>query len=106
MPTSIDAFARIAADHGGIDPTDIESIQKWYLETLPTLSPEQLESALEKLLDREGADNEIVSALGPSYPRDATLPKLDEAQHVPLPLLAAGVMTLLKRLLRIKPSEN
>ena len=51
MPASINAFARIAADYGGIDPTDSESIQNWYLEILPTLSPEQLESVLEKLLD-------------------------------------------------------
>ncbi len=96
MPTPVEAFARIAAEHGGIDPNDAEAVQSWYVETLPTLPPERIEALLEDLLGREGDATD--RALRPSYPHGAPLPGLETSPPVRLPLLAAGWLALLKRL--------
>ena len=98
MPTPFDAFARAAAEHGGVDPNDVDAVQGWYAETVPTLPPERLEALLEDLLSRDGdpADR----PLRPSYPGKTPLPRLEASPPAPLPLLAAGWLALIKRLAR------
>jgi len=96
MPTPVEVFAQVAAEHGGVDPNDAEAVQSWYVETVPTLAPERLEALLEDLLSREG--DSIDRSLRPSYPGAAPLPGLETSPPAPLPLLAAGWLALLKRL--------
>lgn len=98
MPTPVDAFARAAAEHGGVDPDDVDAVQDWYAETVPKLPPERLEALLEALLAREGDSTD--RRLRPSYPRRAPLPRLEASPPAPLPLLAAGWLALIKRLAR------
>jgi hypothetical protein len=96
MPTPVDAFAQIAAEHGGVDPNDPEAVQTWYLESVPTLPPKRLEALLEDLLSCEGDSTD--RSLRPAYPRGTPIPGLETAPSVPLPLLAAGWLAPLKRL--------
>jgi hypothetical protein len=96
MPTPVEAFAQIAAEHGGVDPNDTEAVQRWYAETVPTLPPERLEAVLEDLLSHEGDSSG--RSLRPSYPRAAPLPGLETSPPAPLPLLAAAWFALLRRL--------
>ncbi len=100
MPTPVEVFAQVAAEHGGVDPKDVEAVQSWYMETLPTLPPERTEAVLEDLLGREGDSTD--RSLRPSYPRQVPLPRLETSQPVRLPLLAAGWLALLKRLARAR----
>ncbi len=37
MATPTTAFADAAAKYGDVDPEDIEAVQKWFTEALPTL---------------------------------------------------------------------
>jgi hypothetical protein len=98
MPTPTRAFAELAAKHGGVDPDDMEAVQRWYEETVPTLSPAMIEKILEELLSSERL--EVKGESPRVYPADAPLPALDQAPPVPLPLLAAGWREFLRRLLR------
>ena len=98
MPTSIYVFAEVAAKFGGVDAGDIEAVQRWYEETLPSLPPQKIAEILDELLSREGLRSE---GDGPRvYPKTAPLPTLDQAAPVPLPLLAGGWREFLHRLLR------
>ena len=97
MPTPIRVFCEVAAAHGGVDPSDIESVQRWYEVTLPTLPTEIIEEILEELLEGEGLSDPGEGAR--VYPEKAPLPTLDQAPPVPLPLLAAGWRVFLRRLL-------
>jgi hypothetical protein len=97
MPTPTHVFAEVAAKHGGVDAGDMEAVQRWYEETLPSLPAEKIEEILDELLSREGLRSE---GDGPRvYPKTAPLPTLDQAAPVPLPLLAAGWREFLRRLL-------
>lgn len=98
MPTPTRAFAELAAKHGDVDPDDMGAVQRWYEETVPTLSPTKIEEILEELLSSERLDVKGESPL--VYPADAPLPTLDQAPPVPLPLYAAGWREFLRRLLR------
>ena len=66
MPTPTAAFADAAAKYGDVDPEDIEAVQKWFAEELPTLSPDTIERIFDDLLARDGdsESREIV----PVYP--------------------------------------
>jgi len=99
MPTPTYVFAELAAKYGGVDVGDMEAVQQWYEETLPSLPPEKIEEILDELLSREGLRSEDD---GPRvYPKAAPLPTLDQAAPVPLPLLAAGWREFLRRLLAV-----
>ena len=98
MPTSTYVFAEVAAKYGGVDAGDMEAVQQWYEETLPSLPPQKIEEILGELLSREGLRSE---GDGPRvYPKTAPLPTLDQAAPVPLPLLAGGWRKFLRRLLQ------
>ena len=98
MPTPISVFTEVAARHGGVDPEDMEAVQLWYEETLPTLPAASIEEVLEELVRGQEVSG---SARSPRvYPDRAPLPTLDQAPPVPLPLLAAGWRVFLRRLLR------
>ena len=97
MTTPIKAFAELAARHGGIDPDDACAVQTWFMETLPTLPPEQREDLLSELLDQEAGP--AGTAPEPSYPTQVELPRLDTAKPVSEPRFAAGFIVFLKRFL-------
>jgi len=98
MPTQTQVFAELAATFGGVDPSDLEAVQHWYDETLPTLPASTIEDVLNELVKREGFSND--DGYARAYPDKAPLPTLDQAPPVPLPLLAAGWREFLRRLLR------
>ena len=54
MPTPTKAFADAAAKYGDVDAGDIEAVQNWFTEVLPTLPPEVIEQVLHDLLERDG----------------------------------------------------
>jgi hypothetical protein len=98
MPTPTYVFAEVAARYGGVDAGDMEAVQHWYEETLPSLPPQKIEEILDELMGREGLRSE---GDGPRvYPKAAPLPTLDQAAPVPLPLLAGGWREFLRRLLQ------
>ena len=97
MPTPVQAFAEVAAKHGGVDATDMDAVRRFYRETLRTLKPAEILAILEALLAREGgAGGEDPD---PFYPSGAALPSRHASPPVPLPLLACGCRRALGRLL-------
>lgn len=96
MPTPTTAFADAAAKYGGVDPDDIEAVQRWFTEELPTLPVDIIEQVIRDLLAQDGAaaEREII----PVYPERAPLPSLELSPPVPLPLLAEDWKRLLQRL--------
>ena len=96
MPTPVNQFLEIAAKYGEMDPADLEAIQHWYEQVLPTLPEETVDEVLAALLDQEGKPQAGLPER--SYPPAAPLPRLGEAHEVSLPLLAAGWGALLRRL--------
>jgi hypothetical protein len=98
MPTPTYVFAEVAAKYGGVDSGDMEAVQHWYEETLPSLPPEKIEEILDEL--RAGEGSEAKGECPHVYPKTAPLPTLDQAAPVPLPALAAGWREFLRRLFR------
>ena len=101
MPTPTQVFTAVAGRHG-IDPSDPEAVQRWFLETLPTLPRARIEEILEELLFWR-AGSELPSEVH-CYPEGVPLPSLAESPPAHTPLLAAHwrelVRILLARLLR------
>ena len=97
MTTPTTAFADAAAKYGGVDPDDIEAVQEWFAEELPTLSVHVIEKVVHDLLAQDGAvtDREII----PVYPERAPLPSLGASPAVSTPLLAEDWRRLLRRAL-------
>lgn len=97
MPTPTTAFADAAAKYGDVDPDDIEAVQEWFAEELPTLSVDIIERVLHDLLAQDGAvsGREII----PVYPERAPLPSLGASPAVSTPLLAEDWRRLLRRAL-------
>ena len=97
MPTPITAFADAAAKYGDIDANDIEAVQEWFAEELPTLSVHVIEKVVHDLLAQDGAatDREIL----PVYPDRAPLPSLGASPAVTTPLFAEDWKRLLRRAL-------
>ena len=97
MATPTTAFADAAAKYGDVDPEDIEAVQRWFAEELPTLSPDIIEQVLNDLLSRDGEapDRELV----PVYPERAPLPSLGASPQVTPPLLADEWRRIVGRLL-------
>jgi hypothetical protein len=97
MPTPTTAFADAAAKYGDVDPNDIEAVQRWFTEELPTLSIQIIEHVIRDLLAQDGAvsDREIL----PVYPERAPLPSLGASPAVTTPLLAEDWKRLLRRAL-------
>ena len=100
MPTPIQAFLNVAEKHG-IDPSDLEAVQHWFSEVLPTLPVEQINNIIEELLAHDAT-----AAGTPSkrcYPEKSRLPSLEESPPATTPLLASRwrdlFHILLKRLL-------
>jgi len=97
MPTPTTAFADAAAKYGGVDPDDIEAVQRWFAEELPTLSIQIIEQVIRDLLAQDGAVSarEII----PVYPERAPLPSLGASPAASTPLLAEDWRRLLRRAL-------
>lgn len=98
MPTPTHVFALLAEKYGGVDPSDMEAVQRWYDQTLPTMPAKTIEDVLEELVGQEGLSGAAECAR--VYPEKAPLPTLDQAPPAPLPLLAAGWRVFLRRMLR------
>ena len=97
MPTPTTAFADAAAKYGDVDPEDIEAVQRWFADELPTLPVETIEQLLHDLLARDGATPE--RKINPVYPERAPLPSLSSSPEVASPLLAENWKRILGRLL-------
>lgn len=98
MPTPSHVFARVAARIGGVDATDSEAVQRWYMETLPWLSPGVIDEVLRELHDADGTP--ATKSLEPSYPLEAPLPTLDESPEARIPGWWFELRGRLRRLLR------
>ncbi|MGB5160637.1 MAG: hypothetical protein WBP10_04355 [Thermoanaerobaculia bacterium] len=98
MPTPIGAFVDIAARYGEVDPTNIEAVQHWFSEVLPTLPPDTIEEILEELLRHDGMSDDPPPA--PAYPKDVPLPRLSSSPAAPFPWPASSWRELLIRLMR------
>lgn len=96
MPSPTRAFLDVAAKYGEVDPTDIEAVQRWFSETLPTLPPDTIEEILEELLQHDGAGDDLAPA--PAYPKDAPLPSLSSSPPAPFPWFASSWKEMLVRL--------
>jgi hypothetical protein len=96
MPTPLHVFAEIAATYGDVNPDDAEAVQKWFIETLPSLKPELIDEILEALLRHDGAQS--ISSKKKSYPVGAPLPSLKDSPPVNLPILRVVTDLFLKRI--------
>ena len=96
MPTPTGAFVDIASRYGEVDPSDIEAVQRWFSEVLPTLPPDTIEEILEELLRHDGAGDDLAPA--PVYPKHAPLPSLSSSPPAPFPWLASTWREMLVRL--------
>ena len=96
MPTPTGAFLDVAARHGQIDPADIEAVQHWFSEVLPTLPPRTIEEVLEELLRHDGTSDDHSPAK--VYPEGAPLPSLFSSPPAPFPWPASSWRELLIRL--------
>ncbi len=103
MHTPTQVFAEVAARHG-VDPTDIEAVQQWFLEDLPKLPTAQIEEILEELLAyREAGEVSIETRC---YPKSAPLPSLDASPPAQTPLFAARWGQVLRLLLARLPRNR
>jgi len=96
MPTPTRDFADIAAKYGNIDPQDQEAVQRWFIESLTSMAPAQIEVILDDLLSRDGSEPTLSEI--PTYPTSVPLPTLSTAPPAPIPLLAGGWRMFFKRL--------
>jgi len=96
MPTPIGAFLDVASRYGEVDPSDIEAVQRWFSETLPTLPPDTIEEILEELLQHDGASDDKETAR--VYPMGAPLPSLSSSPPAPFPWPASSWREMLIRL--------
>lgn len=96
MPTPTGAFLNVAARYGGVDPTDIEAVQLWFSDVLPTLPPGTIEEILEELLQHDGASDD--QATPRVYPKGAPLPSLSSSPPAPFPWHTSTLRELLIRL--------
>ena len=87
MPTPTRAFINVAARYG-IDPSDLQAVQQWFCDDLPTLPIEQIEEILEELLAFEPTGEDVSEFR--CYPEGVPLPSLDESPLASTPLFAAG----------------
>lgn len=96
MPTPTGAFLDVATRHGDVDPTDIEAVQHWFSEVLPTLPPDTIEEILEELLRHDGTSDDHSPAK--VYPKGSPLPSLSSSPPAPFPWPASSWRELLIRL--------
>ena len=96
MPTPTGAFLDVAARYGEVDPADIEAVQHWFNEVLPTLPHETIETILEELLQHDGSSD--VPAPARVYPKGAPLPSLSSSPPAPFPWPASSWREILIRL--------
>ena len=104
MPTPIRVFAEIAATYGNVKPDDADAVQKWFIETLPSLKPEQIDEILEALFRHDGG--EAIPSGEKSYPVGVPLPTLKDSPPATLPLLTFITDLFLKRIWRLFGSKK
>lgn len=100
MPTPTRSFLDVAARYGNVDTSDLEAVQHWFTEVLPTLPPDTIDEILEVLLENEG------SAAGGGaeriYPKGVPLPSLSTSPPAPIPILAFRLRELIRLMRRNK----
>ena len=95
MPTR--AFAEIAERYG-VDPRDLDAIEKWFCESLPLLPGHDIEEILDTLLSwPEGQP----ATFGDHHDdaEEAPLPRLDDCPPCAVSLLASRWRDLPRRML-------
>lgn len=88
MPTPTSAFIDLAVQYGNVDPADLEAVQHWFSEVLPTLPPATIEEIFETLLEHDATADARTSP--PVYPLGVPLPSLSSSPPAAIPLLAGG----------------
>ena len=96
MPTPIHIFAQIAATYGNVNPDDADEVQKWYIETLPTLKPELVDEIIETLLRHDGT--KPIPFAEKTYPVEAPLPLLKDSIPVKSSILRVVFDLYLKKI--------
>ena len=88
----------VAVRYGDIDSRDLEAVQQWFIEVLPTLPHDVINEIFEELL----ANNASVAndQSEPAYPKGVPLPSLSASPPAPIPLLAVQINELLTKLIR------
>lgn len=73
MPTPMSAYVEAARKFGKVDPTDEKAIDKFFVETFPSLPAKKQEQVLSFLLAHEGpAENPAPRRMGvPAHPPSA-----------------------------------
>ena len=100
MPTPTQYFVDIAVRYGDIDPDDMEAVQQWFIEVLPTLQRNTINDIFDELLENDGSFRDHETK--PAYPKDVPLPSLSTSPPVPVPMLAAHISGFLTKLIRRK----
>jgi hypothetical protein len=96
MPTPIHVFTEIAATYGNVNPDDSDAVQKWYIETLPTLKPELIDEIIEALIRHDGT--KPIPSTEKSYPIDVPLPSLKDSIPAKSSILRTVFDLYLKRI--------
>jgi hypothetical protein len=104
MPTPPHVFADIAATYGNVNPNDSAAVQKWYIETLPTLKPERIDEILEVLLRHDGG--KPTASGEKSYPVSVPLPLLNDSPPANLPILRAVIEVFNNRIWKRMSSKK
>ena len=50
MPTPTGFFLDVAARYGGVDPGDLDAVQRWFIESMPELPPETINQIFDEQL--------------------------------------------------------
>ena len=82
MPANWSTYAEVAKRYGGVDPKDHAAVERFFTETLPTLSIDKQKKIVEELLG-----GSTVADSGPvkrDYPKGVPIPKLSEAKEFDL----------------------
>ena len=98
MPTPTRYFVDVAVRYGDIDSRDLEAVQQWFIEVLPTLPHDVINEIFEELLANNASVADDHSE--PAYPKGVPLPSLSASPPAPIPLLAVRINELLTKLIR------
>ena len=87
----------VAVRYSDIDSRDLDAVQQWFIEVLPTLPHDVINEIFEELLanNTSVADDESE----PAYPKGVPLPSLSASPPVPVPTLSIQINELLNKLI-------
>ena len=97
MPTPTRYFVDVAVRYSDIDSSDLDAVQQWFIEVLPTLPHDVINEIFEELLaNNTSADHDESE---PAYPKGVPLPSLSASPPAPVPTFAVQISELLSKLI-------